>query len=239
MQQLVDSRYFQRITKLIFSICCYLITQGCIAQQLCQPRLIIGSGALVHQHYAEARTLNDCDVTIDIRDQDHEQYIQPTHIMDMSMQDNLAKLVSIYPNHFEQINFEHVGDGLFSFVQDEEELQYFLSQLNSMLKTNGSLLYESFRGANSYSDDDGNDLDLGIADLVENHIQEIQKINSSIQLPFSTVDRFKQLVAENKKHLTNSGFQAITVKIKNHEASQRYFPNKYPYYYVEIAGIKK
>ena len=216
--------------KCLLIICLILSIKDAFANadKTCEFRLIIDSGKNVQSVYPSARKVNNCDITID-----KNIKLNPTHIFDIKDIKLFHELSLKYPGKFEKIIFEHIDEGFASLVNSQKELHQFMLSCTHMLKEGGIIVYESARHSSSVSDKYGNNIDLGIAHIIEGHYQALHKIytEKTVTLPSKKFLFTKEIYEELFKLY---GFNDISILIKEDTDYRLLHATKTPYYYLEI-----
>jgi len=210
---------------------CIVCTQYAFAftDEVCEVRLIIGSGKNVNNFHPFARTVTNCDITIDLNTK-----LNPSHVMDIKDGKAFQDLSIKYTNTFDKIVFEHVEDGFAAIVKNKQELNKLMLSCQRMLKKNGLIIFESSRQAVSRSDKYGNKLDFGPCYVVDKHYYSLRtiygdsKVDALLGHKFTFVkEKYEQLFSKHK-------FKIITFLIKEDASYRISHPFITPYYYLEI-----
>ncbi|MFK7973968.1 MAG: hypothetical protein AB8B66_03810 [Rickettsiaceae bacterium] len=197
--------------------------------EICEVRLVIGSGKNVNNLYPFARKVTGCDITID-----RNTKLNPSHILDIKDSKAFNELSIKYKNKFDQIVFEHVEEGFAAIVKNRQELNELMSSCQRMLKSKGSIIFESSRHASYTSDKYGNKLDFGPFYVVDQHYYPLKmiygdsKVNALPNQKFNYVkEKYEQLFSRHK-------FNIVTFLIKEDVEYRLAHPFDAPYYYLEM-----
>lgn len=202
-------------------------------------RLIIGSGKNVHQVYPSARDVTEDDITVDIRSSEHEKYLKPDYILDVSELHQITPFTDSLSAYFDSIIFEHVGDGIASLFESETSLFKALETYFGLLKPGGNFIYESYRTSSSYTDEQNINLDLGLAKLIDEHVLALPKQSSAVDLTTLPSKRLVKVVDYYEKALKQTGFESIEIKVLVDKYYEQFNPSNTPYYFFSISAKKK
>jgi hypothetical protein len=102
-----------------------------------------------------------------------------------------------------------------------------------MLKKGGVIVYESARYISSVSDKYGNNIDLGVEHIIDEHYQVLHKLytEKTKTLPSK---KFLFIKETYEKLFKLYGFDDISILIKEDIDYRLLHTNKTPYYYLEI-----
>lgn len=189
------------------------------ASMMEKARLIIGSGLGVHAEYPRARKLSEVDITIN-----KDRNLRPTYQMDIGHLADKKRILSKYGNHFSEVIFERVGEGLADLYTNTRDMQRNLKAIYSMLQKNGQLVYEGFcKSGKNIGIFDAGPIDIGLIRVVDNAYQSLINIQSTHnkqprwQKDFK--DRFESLYVFHKEQLTQAGFSDVRFQVSSYNGS--------------------
>ena len=197
--------------------------------EVCEARLIIGSGKNVSNLYPFARKVTNCDITIDTNTK-----LNPSHILDIKDSQAFHDLSIKYTNKFDKIVFEHVKEGFADIVKNKQELSELMLSCQRMLKNNGSIIFESRRHASYTSDKYGNKLDFGPCYVVDKHYYPLKMIYGDNKVDASPNQRFNFVKEKYEQLFSRHKFNIITFLIKEDLEYRVANPLDTPYYYIEM-----
>jgi len=199
-----------------------------ISDITCKPRLIIGSGANATTLYSFVRKTTGCDITID-----KNKKLNPSYVVDIEKENAFYDISIKHPNQFNQIIFEHVGEGLASLVSNEIELESLLLACKHMLIKDGIIIFESYRHATFISDNYGNKIEAGVSHVIDKHYQALNAIYNEKRLTLLP-KKFAFIKTKYEELFAKNGFDIIVFLIKEDESYRKSNPRNTPYYYLEM-----